>query len=889
MSERFSEAQPNPFDLDPQVEALLFQLIDQAPEDPDTALSALTQDPAVKALVLGLYRSHAAGHEQLREKTGRWRAPLLDGLALAAGRTDGPARVGPWQIQEAIGQGGMGRVFLAVRDDGEFQQRAAVKLLPPGTDLGQLGERFGNERRILARLEHVGIARFIDGGVSEEGLPYIAMEYVAGESLDAWCRSQACSLEQRIELIQQVLKALQYAHRNLIVHRDIKPSNILVSRDGQVKLLDFGIAKVLDEVLGSGESSELTRAAGRAMTPAWASPEQVSGQPVTVATDVYAVGVLLYRLLSGCSPYPVSPSQPGKMDGALERAILEHLPVPPSQAVRSAAADPSLLSERPERLARRLKGDLDTIILNCLRKEPERRYATVEQLSADLERWRARLPISARPDSLGYRLSRFGARHRWGLALSAALVFSLASGLILHTQSLQTERDRAELAASQAATEAAKAREVADYLISLFQAADPTMEADQTLTAVDLLERGMERIDSLADSPAVQAEMLGVFGGVHEARGQHRDAIALYEKGLAVLAAGAAGQQGLRQRLLRDLAFSRFNLGEYAEAAASLERLMADADDEPLLLAQALNLRANIARDTGRIEAAERDYQQALAIYREIPEQRIELSTVLINFGNVLALQRRLSQARELFEEGLAIRRADLGEEHPWTTIPEGNLAWVLMSSGDLAGAEALYRKALDLRLNSFGEVHPRVAIMRYQLGQVLKLQQRYDEAAAQLELAAGIFQQTVGESHRQWAVTRLSQAELALDRGLVDQAEPLLAEALPLIQALHETPHTDTGRALTAAARLASLQGDIEGASAYFEAALRERRALDRQEHEVIEALLNLAEHLARHEPATVNVQNYLQEALALSQRQAELTPLLAQRLNTLGQQLPH
>lgn len=887
MNERRSEAQPNPFDLDPQVEALLFQLIDQAPEDPETALSVLTQDPEIKQLVLSLYQSYSAGHEQLRDKTGRWRAPLIDSLARAADPPDGPARVGPWQIQEAIGQGGMGRVFLAVRDEGEFQQRAAVKLLPPGTDPGQLRERFGNERRILARLEHVGIARFIDGGVSEEGLPYIAMEYVAGETLDAWCHSQASSLEQRIELIQQVLKALQYAHRNLIVHRDIKPSNILVSGDGQVKLLDFGIAKVLDEVLGSSESSELTRAAGRAMTPAWASPEQVSGQPVTVATDIYAVGVLLYRLLSGCSPYPVSAELPGKMDGALERAILEHPPIPPSQAVKSPAADAKLLSERPERLARQLKGDLDTIILNCLRKEPERRYATVEQLSADLERWRARLPISARPDSLAYRLSRFGARHRWGLALSAALLVTLTSGLILHTQSLQTERDRAELAASLAATEAAKAREVADYLISLFQAADPTMEADQTLTAVDLLERGMERIDSLSDSPAVQAEMLHVFGGVHEARGQHSEAVALYRRGLDIFAAGAVTQAHLHQRLLRDLAFSLFNLGEYAEAAAQIERLMSILGDNPLVMAQALNLRANIARDTGRVEAAEHDYLQALAMYRELGEEPIEMSTVLINFGNVLALQRRVSQARETFEEGLAIRREILGDEHPWTTIPEGNLAWVLMTLGELGEAEALYRKALQLRLNSFGETHPRVATMRYQLGHVLKLQARHEEAAEQFDQAALSFRQTVGEAHRQWIITRLSQAELALDRRQIEQAAELLAEVMPLVRALHANAHTDTGRALTAMARLASLQGDLELAGTYYEAALTERRALNRQEHEVIEALLNLTEHFQPQSGSEARARAYWHEAVALSQQQIELTPAQSLRLTELGQRL--
>ncbi len=866
----------DPFALDAQVEALLLDLIEAQPADPQAVLAERTDEPEIREQVLALYRAHGAGEARLGGTVTAERDALIAELPIRTA----PEQVGDWRLLRAIGEGGMSTVYLGERRSRGFDQLGAVKLLPPGPGRAALAERLANERRILARLEHARIARLIDGGVSDQGVPYLVMEYVEGQTLDAWCRDQQLDLNARLYLVAQVLEGLQFAHRNLIVHRDIKPSNILVTAEGQVKLLDFGIAKVLDTVIGQGESSELTRLGGRPMTPAWASPEQIRGEPITVATDIYGVGLLLYRLLTGHSPWPDIATDAR----ALERAILEQAPLAPSEAVRRAPADSLSTAppERPERLARRLRGDLDTIILSCLRKEPERRYATAEQLAADLSRFRQRLPISARPDRWSYRAGRFLARHRLGASLAATALLVTLSGLALHTQRLQAERDRAELAAGQAATEAAKSRQVADYLISLFRAADPTEELDQTLTAVDLLERGIERIDSLADSPTVQAEMLHVFGGVHEARGHHRDAIALYERSLAILDSGRLDPLNLRQRLLRDLGFSLFNLGEYADAEASIERVIATASDDPLTLAQALNLRANIARDTGRIAAAEQDYEQALAIYRSLPDERIELSTVLINFGNLMALQRRLSRARELFEEGLAIRRAELGDEHPWTTIPEGNLAWVLMSTGDLDGAEALYRKAVNLRLNSFGEIHPRVAIMRYQLGHVLRQQARHEEASEQLDQAALIFQQTLGERHRQWAVSRLSLAELALDRERTEQAEALLAESLPLILDLHEHPHTDIGRALTAAARLAQLQDDPDRATGYLEEALAARRALDRQAHEVIEALLNLAEHLLNHGSSPA-ARDYLKEALTLGRQQPELTIATARRLAEL------
>jgi serine/threonine-protein kinase len=423
--------------------------------------------------------------------------------------------IGRYRIVREIGRGGMSSVYLAERADGQFQQEVALKLLQSGIATGHIARRFDRERQILAQARHPGVARLLDGGTGPGGRPYLVMEYVDGRPIDRYCDEERLSVPDRLRLFLQVAQAVEDAHRNLVVHRDIKPSNILVTADGHAKLLDFGIAKLLDPTATSGEA--LTGSAIRLMTPAWASPEQVRGNPVTTASDVYQLGLLLYLLLTGCFPYDVGDSSPaGRM-----LAIAQQEPARPSTAVLSpegCGAAPG--GERkttddiarargttPRRLRRMLAGDLDAIILMALCKEPERRYGSVAQLIDDLERSFSGRTISARPDTWTYRTGRLIKRHAGAFsAAAAAAVVGLSLGLV-YTSELMHERDRARLEA--------------EFLRELFE----VPAQGQALTPRQLLDRGVARVElQLAGQPELQADLLEDLGRMYRNLGLHDEA-----------------------------------------------------------------------------------------------------------------------------------------------------------------------------------------------------------------------------------------------------------------------------------------------------------------------------------------------------------------------------
>ena len=385
----------------------------------------------------------------------------------------GTRRIGPWRTLGILGEGGMGVVYLAERSDGAFDRQVALKLLRPGLDAGSFEARFLQERRTLGALDHPYIARLLDAGRSDDGLPYFAMERVEGQPIDAWCQSHGLDLDARIALFLQVCEAVQYAHGRLIVHRDIKPSNVLVDTEGRVRLLDFGIAKLLDE---TGEAA-LTRASERLLTPQYAAPEQLLGQPVGVGADVYALGMLLYLLLADELPYRLA----GTTAMEQHRLVCEREPPPPS----AQSTDPARAAQ--------LRGDLDLIVLAALRKEPARRYASVEALAADLRRWQQGLPITARPDTLGYRAQRFVRRNRLAVAAAVLVFLSLAGGL---AASLWQARE-AEAARALAEQRYRDVRSLASGFITDIDAALLTVPASTNARRL-LVERSLGYLDGLA-------------------------------------------------------------------------------------------------------------------------------------------------------------------------------------------------------------------------------------------------------------------------------------------------------------------------------------------------------------------------------------------------------
>jgi eukaryotic-like serine/threonine-protein kinase len=532
-----------------QVDALLDRVLDLPRDSRATFLdSSRTADPAVRAEVLRLLAAQHGAERFLARPAGEFALSMLASGAEVVDRDElpSPSRIGPYRVLREVGRGGMGRVFLAERDDPELRQRVALKVLRGGLASSHLVRRFLDERQILASLDHQNIARLLDGGITEDRLPWFAMEYVDGIPIDRYCAENRLDLSARLQLFLPVCDAVQYAHRNLVVHRDLKPSNILVTADGRVKLVDFGIAKLLAPEAGA-EGGELTHAGARPMTPGYASPEQLRGEPVSTASDVYAAGVLLYMLLAEQHPHLV----PGRPAHEVARAILEEVPRPPS-AVSATG------------LRRRLRGDLDTIVLTGMRKEAERRYATVEQLAADIRRHLGGLPVTARPDTWGYRTGKFVRRHRTGVA--GAVAFGVLLVGYGFTVTVHAER---------IGREAAKTEQVRDFLVSLFTEADPGVTQGREPTASELVDEGARRVKTeLADQPEIQAEMMATLGQVYLALGRYREASEQLTAALTIQRGIVAVPDEVEARTAQLLASALHFLGRLHEAEAIVREVV---------------------------------------------------------------------------------------------------------------------------------------------------------------------------------------------------------------------------------------------------------------------------------------------------------------------------
>ena len=418
--------------------------------------------------------------------------------------------VGQYRIVEPVARGGMGEVYRAERVGGTFKQQVALKVARFSASSTQGRQRFLDEQGILARLEHPNIARLIDGGIWESqdpmasGRPYLVMEFIDGQRITQYCREKALNLADRLRLFRTVCDAVDYAHHNLIVHRDLKPANILVSNDGQVKLLDFGVAKLLDQD-GAGRDGQT-----RLMTPEYAAPEQLLGQPITTATDVWSLGVILYELVCGQRPFDLEETAPME---AL-RLVTEARPLQPGIA---GAALP---------WAREIQNDLDVIILKAMNKEPERRYASARQLAEDVHRFERGLPVTARPDHWSYRASKFIQRHRLETAAAAVALILLIATSISATLSAH----RAEQALAKARVESAKSQQTAEFLSDLFAAADPRQTEGEMVSVAEVLERGTTRIEELANQPEVQATLLSELGRIHTTLGHYDQALAMLQR-----------------------------------------------------------------------------------------------------------------------------------------------------------------------------------------------------------------------------------------------------------------------------------------------------------------------------------------------------------------------
>jgi len=639
---------------------------------------------------------------------------------------------GAYTLVSPLGAGGMGSVWLARRNDGRFEGTAAVKLLSAAL-LDSAGvSRFRREGTILARLKHPHIAQLIDAGVSEAGQPYLVLEYVEGEPIDRWCDHRALDVESRVRLFLDVLAAVAHAHANLVVHRDLKPSNVMVSKDGRVKLLDFGIAKLLAGDAEDGAPTQLTREAGRAFTPAFAAPEQVAGERVTTATDVYALGALL-------------------------RAILE---------------------TGPEHPRRELRSDLGTIIAKALKECPEERYASVTAMAEDLRRYLAEEPILARPDSLAYRTRKFARRHARGLVAAAVMVFALAAVVAFYGTRLAGERDRVRL-------EARKAAQVSEFLTGLLTSADPFEGAHQGEPTVrSLLDAGVARTrKDLATQPELRREMLNLLGRIYERRGAYERALPLLQEAVALGRQTPGPGRELAQSL-NDLGVALGKRAELDAARTTLEEALAmrrkvlgEGHPEAAVTHSELG---RVLFDQGRLGEAEAHYRAALAIRRQaLGPADHETATSMSDLGLLLREKGDRAGAEALFRETLAVTRKTRGPRHPDVATALSNLALTVSDRGDPAAAEAMYREALTIGHASLGRDHPANAQRLANLAGALRRQGKLAEAEARSEEALAISRPAYGRDHPAVALQEVSLAHIYLDQGRPAAAEPLLLHAI--------------------------------------------------------------------------------------------------------------
>ncbi len=716
-------------------------------------------------------------------------------------------RLGPYRVVRVLGEGGLSTVYLGERSDEQFNMRVAIKVVKRGMDTADILRRLRQERQILAGLDHPNIARLLDGGTTGDGLPYFVMEHIEGEPIDRYCDRRRLSVSERLELFRTACSAVHAAHQSLIIHRDLKPSNLLVTAAGVPKLLDFGIAKLLDPGLVSSTSLQaagatatmdalaLTATGRRLLTPEYASPEQVRGRPLTTATDVYSLGVMLYRLLTGRRPYRFDSAQPA----AIERVICDSDPPRPSSVVGHREADatgavppPEEVSRaratRPDKLRRRLAGDLDNIVLMALRKEPQRRYASVDELSRDVGRHLESRPVLARKDTLAYLAGKFVARHRGAVVAGALVALALVGGIVTtawQARVARAERAKAERHLEAARTQSARAEQVSAFLVDIFEISDPDEAKGNQVTAREILDRGAEKIRRELDAqPELKEQLMSTIGGVYEKLGLYDRARATFEEVLEDRRRRLGDEHPETARSLTRVAEIDFHQSELDAAEDALRRALASQrrllGEEHLDVAETLNQLATVLDAKAEAEGAERLFARALAIRRRLlGEDHIEVVEVLNNLAELHFANGRWDAAEELFRQALASRRRQLGDEHLDVAVSLNNLAAVFNARGDHASAEPLFRQVHELRRRILGDEHPQVAVSLNNLGTTLQALDRHADAEALYRQALAINEKLLGPEHPLAVANKTNLAVTLHALGRDGEAEPLFLAAL--------------------------------------------------------------------------------------------------------------
>jgi serine/threonine protein kinase/TolA-binding protein len=738
----------------PRVAQLLEEAMRLPPQDRAAYLRSRLTDRAELEEALGLLAvypdadgpiSRAIGAAMLRSPHGR--RPSLLGQVIDE----------RYRVVSILGRGGSGTVYLGERADQQYSAKVAIKVIDESAS-ASFGPRFRAERQILANLNHPNIARLLDAGETEAHQPYLVMEYIQGESVDQYCDRHRLDLRARLELALQICQAVQYAHQNLIVHRDIKPANILVTSDGVPKLLDFGIAKLLD-----AGPSDLTRMNDRLLTPEYASPEQILGQPVTTVSDVYSLGVVLYQLLTGLRPYNLSSASASQLE--LERAICVTDPMRPSAAVRAAqsvvptngelsiGALAAARSTTPEKLVRELGGDLDAIVMRAMRKEPQLRYSSIEQLIADIRRYLANEPVHARQGNWAYFSSRFIRRHRVAVAAGVTVAALIVTSLIVLSIQRAAIQHALELVTQQKET----AERVSGHFRDIFAAANPYVNFGREMSARELLDQARLGIDADPNmNPHVRSELQENIGVAYRRLGEANEAV------------------------------------EQLESALRLRRELDTDPSSPKILTNLVEL-AIAERDAGLTERSDEHFREVQELMANMGEpDPVARAKLLAEIGRLEAMRSRPLQALAAFDEALVLMRAAKGSRDPEIGSILSEQANLYTWIDDYARAEAVARQAVDI-YKSVDVRHPDRVKADFMLAETLLYQQKLSAAAPLYERVLAT-QRTLFKSNPQVAETLSSLAQVRLGQGDTEAAERLVREAIAIHRDANSTAHGKIG-----------------------------------------------------------------------------------------------
>ena len=821
-----------------QVDAVFEKAVKLPPEKRDRFVAdSCGGDTELCNYILSLLQIDGGGEDVERTVVDA----LQSAISGALGQRDDMqgAALGPYRVVQTLGAGGMGVVYLAERADKQYEQLVAIKLGRHRLVDQSAQQRLRVERQILANLDHPNIARLLDGGTADDGTPYIVMEYIDGVRIDTYCDRNRLTIDQRLALFWTICSAVHYAHQNLVIHRDIKPSNILVTDDGMPKLLDFGIAKLIDT---EGTATEgLTRDGASVMTPENAAPEQVLGQPLTTAVDTYALGGLLYLLLTGVPMYGLAGKQPAEM----ARTICQKIPELPSQRLRQMIArargggDAGLneqldsigknRSTTVDRLSKRLRGDIDTIVSSALRKEPERRYRSVNQFAEDIRLHRQSLPIEARSESWGYRAGKFVRRHAAGVATAVLIVSMLAVFAI--AMSIQNQRILAERDI---------AREVSTFLEEIFESPDPQNARGASVTAREILDVGASRIDdNLDEQPEVRGALMATMGRVYMNLGEYEQSTTMLQQSLDVLRRELDETDPNLLMTEVALAANLIRQADYDRALELLERSLPDIEStfgaRSPEVAASLQQLAELHIKTSDYASAKQYARRSAAIYELYEDEPIDFAIAVNQLGKALQLSGDLTGGEVHLRQALDVLERNGGPDHPYLPYYLQNLGALLRSKGALEEADIVLARAISATRRIYGEDHDLLAGTLVNQGMLLHDMGRFGRAEEALRDALRIDRKVLGPGHPAVGYDLTSLGALLHDKGNLEDARATLEEALELYEAAYGGDNQYVGSALTELGAVLTSAGRAEEALALLERAVAIRKREYADDHAVL------------------------------------------------------